>query len=227
MAEADQREDESVSSSSDDEFDPRERGFRFETVMALNDVFERHDAVDADGVPVVDEDWELSQFWYDEATTLRVLTLLTKLVPADTESVVACVSTPTIYRGYQHHKDMFPHTRFLLFEYDTRFQVFEKDFCFYDYNKPEMVKEELHHTCDVIVADPPFLAEECVAKVSQTIALLSKESTTLMYLTGKLSEPYLRKYHPQLTLTPLEINHEKHLENSFGCFCSRPIDDLI
>jgi predicted methyltransferase len=44
-----------------------------------------------------------------------------------------------------------------LYEYDKRFQRYGDDYTYYDYNTPEDVPEEHHHTFRVVVADPPYL----------------------------------------------------------------------
>lgn len=43
-----------------------------------------------------------------------------------------------------------------LFEYDKRFASLG-DFVYYDYNEPQEILEEYHHSFDVVIADPPYL----------------------------------------------------------------------
>lgn len=71
-----------------------------------------------------------------------------------------------------------------VFEYDKRFSIFGTDFIFYDYKNPLNVPLERHEYYDLVLADPPFLSEECLNKTSQTIKLLSKGKIVLC--TGML-----------------------------------------
>ena len=71
-----------------------------------------------------------------------------------------------------------------LFEYDSRFSKFGEDFVYYDYKRPHQVQLSLHHSFDLVVADPPFLSEECLSKVSEMVKLLAKDKMILC--TGML-----------------------------------------
>lgn len=70
-----------------------------------------------------------------------------------------------------------------LFEYDKRFNVFGEDFIFYDYNLPLSIPREKSQYYDVVLADPPFLSEECLTKTAVTIRYLAKNKIILC--TGK------------------------------------------
>ncbi|EKE38312.1 hypothetical protein ENUP19_0078G0013 [Entamoeba nuttalli] len=222
-------ESSSSSGSIDEQGNEKYYGFRFDTIKALNEVFEssvEEPKIDEDGFPLIDEDWELSQFWYDKATGDRVIDYIANYVNSIENCKVACVSTPSIYRAYIRNKEKVPNAEFVLFEYDTRFQVFGINFSFYDYKKPTMLKEEYHHQFDLIIVDPPFLSDECDEKVSHTVEFLGKpKNYQLVFLTGKLAEPYLMKYFPGISLTDVRIEHEHQLQNSFGCFSTK--DPLI
>lgn len=62
-----------------------------------------------------------------------------------------------------------------LLEYDRRFKIYGDGFVFYDYNKPLELPEALQkESFDVVIADPPFLSEECLRNIAQTIKLLAK-----------------------------------------------------
>lgn len=73
-----------------------------------------------------------------------------------------------------------------LFEYDRRFETkFSKEFVPYDYRKPLAIPDLYHNAFDLIVVDPPFLSDECLIKVAQTVRLLSREpATKLLICTG-------------------------------------------
>lgn len=66
-----------------------------------------------------------------------------------------------------------------LFEYDDRFAVHGSDFIFYDYKSPLSIPRELASSFDLVIADPPFLSEECLTKTAVTIKFLMKEKIIL------------------------------------------------
>lgn len=72
-----------------------------------------------------------------------------------------------------------PHCEVKLLEYDRRFEKYDDDFVFYDYNEPLELPAELQTMFDLVVADPPFLSEECLIKTAETIKFLSKDKVLL------------------------------------------------
>ena len=96
---------------------------------------------------------------------------------------IACISAPTAYRKI---KELKPDTcDVLCLEFDERFKVFGKDFMFYDYNEPLKLASELKEQFDIVIADPPFLSEECLSKMALSMTYLSKKKIILC--TGKRS----------------------------------------
>lgn len=72
----------------------------------------------------------------------------------------------------------------VLLEYDKRFSTYGPSFIFYDYKEPLHLPDSLSEKYfDVVVADPPFLSEECLAGMSKTILFLAKNKIILC--TGK------------------------------------------
>lgn len=71
-----------------------------------------------------------------------------------------------------------------LFEYDKRFAVFGPTFYFYDYNRPENILPECISSYNLVIADPPFLSEECLSKVSVAIKKLLQEGGKIILCTG-------------------------------------------
>jgi len=62
-----------------------------------------------------------------------------------------------------------------ILEYDRRFAVYGEEFIFYDYNHPLNLPENLlPHSFDIVIADPPYLSEECLQKTAETIKYLTK-----------------------------------------------------
>lgn len=72
-----------------------------------------------------------------------------------------------------------------LFEYDKRFKAFGSYFHFYDYNKPEEIPETCVNAFSVVIADPPFLSEECLEKVAITVKKILKPDGKVLLCTGK------------------------------------------
>ena len=123
------------------------------------------------GTPVVAEDWQLSQFWYDTTTTMALRDEALAVCTDDTMSI-ACVSTPTAFAalhaavvaGEADGKSM-PNVRLL--EFDRRFERQYGDrFVFYDYNKPLDVPNEIRIVEKLnvrsIFAHHPRVARRCV-----------------------------------------------------------------
>ena len=53
-----------------------------------------------------------------------------------------------------------------LLEFDEKYSC-RGDFSRYDYNSPTDVEAALCGAFDVVVADPPYLAEECLVKTAE------------------------------------------------------------
>lgn len=80
-----------------------------------------------------------------------------------------------------------------LFEYDLRFKTkYLSMFVHYDYKYPLNVPEELKGSFDIIIADPPFISEECLVKIAQTIRLLSKTTTKLIICSGSVLNEFVK-----------------------------------
>ena len=73
----------------------------------------------------------------------------------------------------------------MLLEYDKRFAVY-KDFIFYDYKNPLAIARELGSAFDVVLADPPFLADECLTKTAVTVKFMAKNQIILCTGTCQL-----------------------------------------
>ncbi|KAK9699305.1 hypothetical protein RND81_08G166100 [Saponaria officinalis] len=151
------------------------------------------DEEQSQAVALPQEDWRLSQFWYSPATATTVAAEVFSLLSshfsdADSSSSpsVACIACPTLFA---YLKKMYPNMSVQLFEFDKRFQQYGNDFTFYDYNLPEELPQEMKHTYQIVVADPPYLSEECLEKVAQTIAFLAQpRKFFLLLLTGAVQK---------------------------------------
>ena len=61
--------------------------------------------------------------------------------------------------------------------------MFGEDFVMYDYNEPLKLDPGMKGAFDLVIADPPFLDQDCLTKTSVTIKFLSKDKIILC--TGK------------------------------------------
>lgn len=109
-------------------------------------------------------------------------------------------------------------------EFDQRFAVHGTDFVHYDFNFPSKIPKEILGTFDLVIADPPFLSEECLTKTSETIKLLAKDQIVLCtgVIMGELAEKLLNvkscKFKPE---------HRNNLANEFSCFANFDLDDAL
>ena len=67
----------------------------------------------------------------------------------------------------------------MLFEFDKRFAAYGDSFCYYDYKQPLDIPTSLQDHFDFVAADPPFLSEECLSKVSETVKFLTSKNVLL------------------------------------------------
>lgn len=93
-------------------------------------------------------------------------------------SRIACVSAPSVYQKLRelHGEGISVY----IFEYDKRFAIYGEEFVFYDYNNPlDLPGRIAEHSFDIVVADPPYLSEECLRKTSETIRYLTQGKVLL------------------------------------------------
>ncbi|GFN84644.1 protein-lysine N-methyltransferase n6amt2 [Plakobranchus ocellatus] len=159
------------------------------------------------------EDWRLSQFWYD-TNTADVLAKEALAVVGE-NGRIACVSSPTAYKRIRELCP--PSVVAKCLEYDTRFQVYGEDFIFYDFNEPLKLDASLQNSFDLVIADPPYLTEECLCKTSVTVKFLAKQKVILC--TGAVMAD-LAKRLLQVKQCKFEPTHSNNLQNAFLCFAN-------
>lgn len=108
-----------------------------------------------------------------------------------------------------------------LLEYDKRFEVHSPDFIFYDYNSPENVPQNLQTSYDLVVADPPFLSEECITKTAKTIKFLAKNK--MVVCTGEVMQENVEKLLG-LKVCEFRPQHRNNLANEFCCYANFDLD---
>ncbi|XP_073977879.1 EEF1A lysine methyltransferase 1 isoform X1 [Rhodnius prolixus] len=157
-----------------------------------------------------EEDWQLSQFWYDDST----VNILTEEIcnVAGGNAKIALISCPTLYKEVKKKCES---CEVALFEYDNRFAVYGADFHFYDYKHPLDVPRRFANYFDLVVADPPFLSEECLTKTAITIKFLTKDKIILC--TGTVMEDLIQRLL-HLNKTSFKPQHKNNLANEFACY---------
>jgi hypothetical protein len=141
---------------------------------------------------------------------------------------IACVSCPTLFDSiYEEYfakpVDSTNQAKFSLklFEYDKRFldAYTDKYFEFYDYNQPLNVDDSNRNKYNLMIVDPPYLSEECLGKILETVKYMAVSNTTfkLILCTGQIMTDFIRS-HFDLNLCEFEPKHERNLANQFRCF---------
>ena len=195
-----------------------------ETLAALMEFYDEKNKtkIEEDGFEKIDEDWELSQFWYTKETADNIILLIGNYAKKHKKENIALLCAPSLYRAYLRNKDQLEDLNFALFEFDKRFSIFGEDFNFYDLNKPLEIDSKHHKKYDIIVADPPFLNKETIEKVSESMKLISNNESLKIFITGLQVQEAVIGEFPDLKLREdIKIEHDKQrLQNPFGFFCS-------
>ena len=121
------------------------------------------------------------------------------------EGKIALISCPTLYKPMRDNVELNCEGRIWrfifqnrahvisilvhLYEFDERFTIYGADFVPYDYKFPLSIPDERKSYYDLVIADPPFLSDECLIKFAATIKLLAKEKVILC--TGEWISIYI------------------------------------
>jgi len=205
---------------------------RSDTLAALQEVLrERREAAeratrDADDGRVAlatPEDWNASQFWYDERTAsalaAELLTLAAERHAATggADVTLALLSCPSAYKALLAASPP-PYVCAWLFEYDARFAVFGPSFVPYDFRAPHDFPPALRGAVDVVMMDPPFLQADCLAGFARTaMALRRDNSVRLLLCSGAVMLTPARRLLG-VRPTPFHVGHAKRLSNPFALF---------
>ncbi|XP_017048979.1 protein-lysine N-methyltransferase CG9154 [Drosophila ficusphila] len=178
-----------------------------------------------------EEDWQLSQFWYSTKTKLILRDVVGKLLAEQKAGSaggfqIALLSCPSLYKDIRSI-----HDKVHIFEFDQRFEAYGADFVHYDLNcvgtNPDYLKAH-HQKYDLVVADPPFLSEECIAKTCEIITRLQRHPTEckLIFCSGEVVEPWLTARLPVLKCN-FRPEHERNLGNEFVSYSNFNLDEYI
>jgi len=104
-----------------------------------------------------------------------------------------------------------------LFEFDPRFGCYGDDFIRYDYKTPLALASDLRSSFDVVVADPPFLSDECLTKTCLTVQFLAKGA--IIMCTGAVMEELAGRLL-KLKVCAFRPKHKNNLANDFRCYAN-------
>jgi len=203
---------------------------------------------------VTSEDWQLSQFWYDESTAVALAKELlavaddirkerttTSNTPTSTTSssennnsivTIACISCPSVYKALLSI-GIPSNTRVYILEYDKRFNIFGDAYFYYDFNYPLTIPTILKDTCDIIILDPPFLNYDTLSNFTQTVEVMKTKSTSLslsspriLLCTGAIMLPHAKKLL-NLRPTQMNIHHNNRLSNPFALYTNYMVTERL
>jgi hypothetical protein len=169
----------------------------------------------------VSEDFGQSQFWYTTETSEKLAKEALSVGGTADDIVgfkrIAFVSCPSAFKASLRFVD--DSTDCTVFEYDRRFgDVYGDQFCYYDFNHPRAIPEEFHHVFDYVMADPPYLDPNCMAKTIETMKLLARdENTPMCFNTGAVMAEAIYK-HAGFRETRFHPEHASKLGNEFSSF---------
>ncbi|VDN02489.1 unnamed protein product [Thelazia callipaeda] len=207
----------SVSFNSDDVDDDDTPQLSAEAMHALAEFYLE---MDMSSEANVEENWQLSQFWYSEETASKLSQECTTCIGY--EGRIACISCPTLLDHLLKYDCIASgRVKVTLFEYDTRFATkFPEEFVFYDYRKPLEIPEFYHNAFDLIIIDPPFLSDECLIKIAQTVQFLSRfTGTKILVCTGLVMADLVKKLF-NAHKCEFRPSHKHNLANEFVCYAN-------
>jgi hypothetical protein len=167
------------------------------------------------------EDWQLSQFWYDEATGVALANevLACARDRGGAGTTIALLSCPSTYKALLS-VGIPDGVTVRIFEYDRRFACFGDAYVFYDFNQPLDFPAELVGACDVIMLDPPFINPDTLAGFAASVAALRRnDGAAVLLCTGSVMVPHaarLLRARP----TRAHIGHSNRLSNPFTLYSS-------
>lgn len=173
---------------------------------------------------------QLSQFWYNNRTKQLLANVceLLKQHQSPANLNIALLSCPSLYDSIRAVNGV-NEGNVHLFEYDQRFVAYGEDFIHFDYNLGNDPAYLSHFggLYDLVIVDPPFLAEECIEKMSQIVRRLCKpEVAKVILCSGQVVEKWADQ-HMHLKRCDFEPQHERNLGNEFASYANFDLDAFI
>ncbi|XP_055639104.1 protein-lysine N-methyltransferase CG9154 [Toxorhynchites rutilus septentrionalis] len=172
----------------------------------------------------IEENWQLSQFWYNENTKEKLASVVDSLhkkcQTTENDLRVALLCCPSLYN---HVKKITENVT--LFEFDERFASIGSDFHHFDYKQAleETYLDDSKECFDLIIADPPFLSEECIEKIGIVVQKIAKNDCKTILCSGYAVRDWAKKFL-HLDLCKFEPEHERNLGNQFSSYANFDLD---
>lgn len=115
----------------------------------------------------------MNQYWFSTAT---ISTFVEEVEASGGQA--ALVSTPSIYFSLSEAA----RKRSKVLDFDDQWSS-DPGFLFYDFNAPEDIPSEFHHTFDFVLVDPPFITAEVWAQYAITTRLLLRPGGRILCTT--------------------------------------------
>uniref|UniRef100_A0A914Y133 Protein-lysine N-methyltransferase n=1 Tax=Panagrolaimus superbus TaxID=310955 RepID=A0A914Y133_9BILA len=196
-----------------------------ETKKALAEFYA--DQQKAESSNEITENWQLSQFWYTDDTSIRLakecIAACLQEAEENESRRIACVSCPSVMEKLLECEEVISGRIVpFLFEYDTRFAAkYGDSFSFFDYNNQDMIDPKLIASFHLVIADPPFLSDECQLKTAVFARRLLRQNgnTKLILCTGATMETMAEKAF-NARRSVFKPEHRNNLANEFACYTS-------
>jgi hypothetical protein len=187
----------------------------------------------------VQEDFHLSQFWYDDQSAA----LLGHEALERADQVrgqgkgmgrIACISCPSIYRAIVKIMEDMPQDEqkndVVLFEFDERLSRLvpaaqaQRNFVLYDFreeNLARMIPAEFEGYFDFVVVDPPYLNKDCMLAFQKAIEFVSRrDESSRLFCTGAVLEPVFAEALPEYKMCSFQPTHSCKLGNAFATYAN-------
>lgn len=143
---------------------------------------------------------------------------------------MALLSCPSLYKPVKNAVECLD-VIVRLFEFDRRFTLFGADFVFYDYKNTanlyeDMLYKDYDKYFDIVLADPPFLSQECIEQMSVFIKRVAKDDANLLICSGETVHFWI-KHTLNLEKCEFQPEHERNLANEFCTFANFDLDSLL
>lgn len=86
--------------------------------------------------------------------------------------------------------------------------------------------QDLWQHFDLIIADPPFLSEECITKVTKIIKNLLKPEAKIIFCSGEVVESWLTA-NLNIKKCNFRPEHERNLGNEFVSYANFNLDNFV
>lgn len=139
---------------------------------------------------------------------------------------IGLLSCPSLYKSI---RGIHPNGIVRLFEFDERFAVYNEDFVQYDYKSAiadSQYLSQFTNYFDIIIADPPFLSQECIQAVSMLINRMRKCDSSIILCSGDVIANWAESYM-DLQQCNYRPQHERNLANEFRSYANFNLDEMI